>query len=73
MERDEFGDMFRYRIGQCVRWADWPQRPHYVGQRRWTQRKVMAPVVEYKLFLSETGDSGYVAWVIEADVEVWAE
>jgi hypothetical protein len=74
MERDEYTDLFRYRIGQGVRWADYPHKQHFVGQRRWTQREVLPPVVEYRLLLEPLGhDTVWMAWVPEADLELWEE
>lgn len=71
MERDDYADMFRHRLGDCVRWAEYPRRRHYVSQRRWTQREILAPVVEYRLMLSKAGDTGSMGWVHEWDLEVW--
>ena len=74
MDHDEYADMFRYRLGQCVRWAEYPHERHYVAQRRWTQRSILAPVVEYRLTLASTGKGGgLMGWVGEADVEAWEE
>jgi hypothetical protein len=72
MERDEYADMFRFRLGQRVRWAEYPHEPHVIGQRRWTQREILAPVVEYRLrFKAHKGS--LMGWVSEADLEVWEE
>src|SRR5262249_61904991 len=49
MERDEYADMFRFRIGQAVRWAEYPDERYRIGQRRWAQREILAPIVAYRL------------------------
>ena len=72
MERDEYADMFRYRLGQSVRWADYPHEQHWIGQRRWTQREAGVPVVEYRLRMGKAR-GGFLGWVYEADVEPWEE
>lgn len=72
MDRDDYADMFRFPLGACVRWAESPSHRYYIGQRRWTQREILSPVVEYHLRL---GDSkGYfIAWVLEPDVMAWED
>jgi hypothetical protein len=72
MDRDEYADMFRYRMGQSVRWADVPYERHWVGQRRWTQREVMGPVVEYRLRMNKAR-GGFLGWVYESELEAWEE
>ena len=72
MERDEYADRFRFQIGQCVRWAAYPNERHWIGKRRWTQREIMSPVVEYQLQLSQTSSSN-IGWAYEADLEAWKE
>jgi hypothetical protein len=66
--------LFRYRQGQHVRWAEAPQTPCTVCQRRWTQRDILGPVVEYLLVgpaRDHAGDG--LPWVSEADLEPWPE
>jgi hypothetical protein len=65
--------MFRFRLGQAVRCADYPTKRHYVGQRRWTERRILAPLVEYRLTFSATDDSWALGWVRDEDLQVWEE
>ena len=74
MDRDDYGDMFRYRIGDAVRWAEAPHQRYFIGQRRWTQREILSPKVEYHLKLTTTGSGQhYLSWADEADLEAWKE
>jgi len=72
MERDEYADMFRFRMGQAVRWAEYPDERYRIGQRRWTQREILAPIVAYRLRREHEG-SGQLGslggWVSELDLE----
>jgi len=70
MDCDDYADMFRFRLGEVVRWAEYPHDRCVVGQRRWTQREILAPVVEYRLRLHAT-KGGLMGWVSEADLEAW--
>jgi hypothetical protein len=70
-DRDDYADMFRYRLGQRVRWAEHPAKPHEILQRRWTQRQILAPVVQYHLGYGESGMA--IAWVREEDIEPWTD
>jgi hypothetical protein len=72
MDRDDYADMFRYRLGDVVQYAEYPGRKHYVLQRRWTQRAILAPVVHYKLSLSDK-DEHTIGWVREPDLAPWQE
>ncbi len=58
---------FRYDQGQLVSWAGvgrW-----HVSWRRWTERDILSPLVEYGLVLSDVEPPrGRVIWVAEADV-----
>ena len=67
MDRDEYADMFRFHLCQAVRWAEYPHEPYYIGQRRWTQREMLAPLVEYRLRLSKARGS-LMSWVPEFDL-----
>jgi hypothetical protein len=69
MERDEYGDMFRFRLGQEVRTADEPARKQWVTERRWTQRRILGPVVEYRLGTS--ADAIGLLWFGEDDMQAW--
>lgn len=72
MERDPYADMFRFQMGQWVRWAEYPHDGHYIGQRRWTQREILEPLVEYRLrFAAVKG--GWIAWVPERELIAWDE
>ena len=76
MDRDEYADMFRYRVGQEVRWAEHPENHYRVAQRRWTQREILAPLVAYRLRrVQENGTLiDYLGdWIGEADMEGWEE
>lgn len=61
---------FRYRKGDVVWWEDDPTRPleaYVVVQRRWTDRDILAPVIEYGLSrLAEP--TGRMWWAYEPDV-----
>ena len=76
MDRDEYADMFRFPMGACVRWAEQPSTRFYISHRRWTQREILAPVVQYRFRTSKPGTAyrsvGY-EWVYEADIEAWEE
>lgn len=71
MDHDPYADMFRFRIGDCVRYAEHPTQPYSVGQRRWTERAILAPVVEYRLRLGEDGYA--ITWAYEPDLVLWSE
>ena len=73
MDRDEYADMFRFPMGQCVRWAEQPPRGCYISQRRWTQREILAPVVQYRFRTSKADDTLAYSWAYEADLEAWPE
>lgn len=72
MDRDDYADMFRFRLGDCVQYAEYPERKHYIIQRRWTQRAILAPVVEYRLSLSAKSEHS-TSWVFEHDLTPWME
>jgi hypothetical protein len=72
MERDPYADMFRFQMGQCVHWAEYPHERHYIGQRRWTQREILEPLVEYHLRLGAS-KGGWLAWVNERELLAWDE
>jgi len=72
MERDPYADMFRFQLGQCVRWAEYPHEGHWVGQRRWTQREILEPLVEYRLRLTAK-KGGWLSWVPERELMAWDE
>jgi hypothetical protein len=63
---------FQFALGQHVRWAGDPTHRYQIGQRRWTERIVLGPVVEYYLcWRAPHGpDAG---WVSEADLTRWQE
>jgi hypothetical protein len=72
MNRDPYADMFRFPIRHCVRWAEFPQERYHIGQRRWTQREILEPFVEYRLRLGEVkGSLG--GWINERDLMTWDE
>lgn len=60
---------FLFHRGQAVRWADYPYVSYYVCQRRWTERDVMPPIVEYGLVMYQ--GRGEMWWAVEADLEPW--
>ena len=72
MDQDSFADMFQCKIGDCVRWTEYPTDRSSIGQRRWTQREMLAPVVEYRLRSSETRGS-MMGWVAETDLMAWQD
>ena len=55
MDRDEYANMFRFPMGQCARWVEQPRTRYYIYQRRWTQREILGPVVEYRFRSSRGG------------------
>lgn len=61
---------FRFRIGQKVHWAAQPGTLYQVAWRRWTERMLFGPVVEYRLCpLAQTLDTWPVLyWAAEADI-----
>jgi hypothetical protein len=61
---DQERALFRFQLGQGVRWAATPTRQDWVERRRWTERAILGPVVEYHLGLD-------VGWVYEADLTAW--
>ena len=74
MEHDEDGTMFRFRLGQGVRWAAFPQTHYTIYQRRWTDHEMLAPIVQYRLRISRAGWRACGLnenWVYEADLEAW--
>ena len=76
MNRDNYADMFHFTMGQCVREAEHPRTRYYIYQRRWTQREILDPIVQYRFRASKAGtDMGYLdhAWVHEPDLEAWQE
>lgn len=76
MERDPYADMFRFRLGDLVRWAEYPTERYQVGQRRWTERELLAPVVTYRLrVVHESGRTlgGYHDWVRDEDLAPWED
>lgn len=65
---DPYGDMFRFPLGTRVRWAEHPSRCSTIYQRRWTEREILAPVVQYR-FRSGPDAHGYgYEWVVETDL-----
>lgn len=72
MDRDPYADMFRFRIGDTVRYAEYPAERHYIGQRRWTQREILDPVVEYRLRLGKTRGH-MMGWIPDADLTPWVD
>jgi hypothetical protein len=69
MEQDDYGEMFQFRLGHEVRTADHPSSKRYVTQRRFTQRRIFKPLVEYQLGSSVETVGG--EWVREEDVVAW--
>ena len=69
-DRDPYAAWFLYRQGAVVRYAGAPDTPFTISQRRWTQRDVMAPLVEYLLWPVPPGE-GETGWVYEPDIEPW--
>ena len=72
MNPDPSADMFRFRIGQPVRWSEYPHERYFVGQRRWTEREVVAPLVEYRLRMRESGGP-MLSWVPDHELLPWKE
>jgi len=70
MNRDPYADMFRFQIGECVRWAQYPRDRFWIGQRRWTERDLFAPLVEYHLLMGERTRQ-FVGWAYDADLMLW--
>lgn len=64
--------LFRYRIGQRVRWAGDPEvQPALIHQCRYTERvQWLGPVVEY---LVSTMAFPVALWAAEADITPWEE
>lgn len=63
---------FQFALGQHVRWAGEPTQPYQIRQRRWTERAIGGPVVEY--YLPWRGPHGPdVGWVYEADLTCWPD
>jgi hypothetical protein len=76
MERDEYADMFQFHMRQQVRWAEDPDSCYVIAQRRWTQREILAPFVEYRLrlrFASDTLGGTMSLWVLESALEACPE
>lgn len=72
MDRDEYADMFRFQMGQYVRWAEYPNTRYYIYQRRWTQREILDPVVQYRFRTSKAGTDAICIsheWVHERDLQ----
>jgi hypothetical protein len=72
MPRDRYTNLFRFQMGQCVCWAAQPTEPHVICQRRWTQRDLLAPVVEY-LLCKRDKQGEAVGWGYEPDLMAWDE
>jgi hypothetical protein len=69
---DEYAEMFLFREGQAVYWAEAPDERFVVVERRWTQRELLGPVIEYRLRTqvdSTTLGLVMTPWVSEADLE----
>ena len=79
MVRDPHATLFRFRLGVCVRWAGAPAHPLTIVQRRWTERDILHPVVEYLCRLPREGTDaagrGYAVyeWIDEPDLVAWKE
>jgi hypothetical protein len=68
---DQLGALFRFHLGQGVRWAGDTTHCYWITQRRFTERDRLGPVVEYALcWLGPHGLD--VRWVYEADLTRWA-
>jgi hypothetical protein len=63
-KREVHVNLFRYRRGQWVTWTGAPAHPYCIAQRRWTERDILGPVVEYLLI-------GLEEWAYEPDLEPW--
>jgi hypothetical protein len=70
--RDAYAHLFRFQMGQCVRWAAQPTEAYIITQRRWTQRDIVAPVVEYLLCRRDRQGEA-VGWGYEPDLVTWDE
>lgn len=76
MPHDDYADMFRFPLGQCVRWAEQPQTQLYICQRRWTQREILDPVVTYRVRTTQTPKDYHfpsVEWIHEHDLIAWVD
>jgi hypothetical protein len=72
MEPDPYAHLFQFQRGQAVRWAGDRTTRYTITQRRWTQRDVLGPVVEY-LVQTKTPERAWREWVYEADLTAWQE
>lgn len=67
---DQESALFLFPIGQRVRWAGAPTYCYWISQRRWTERAILGPIVEYALCRAAPHDTRFV-WVYEADLTPW--
>jgi len=73
MPPDAYSDMFRFTLGQCVRWTESPYQRHWVGQRRWTEREILAPLVQYRLRFGKPEDGPLLEWARQEDLTPWED
>jgi hypothetical protein len=76
LAEEEHDDLFLFRQGQPVRWAEVPEERLVVVERRWTQREILGPFAEYHLRTqldSNTLGQVMTPWVSEADLEARKE
>ena len=72
VDRDPYAAWFLYRQGAVVRYAGAPDTPFTISQRRWTQRDVLGPTIEYLLWPQDLAGE-YPGWVYEPDVTPWPD
>jgi hypothetical protein len=61
---------FQFDLGQHVHWAGDLTHCYQIGQRRFTERTLLGPVVEYALCWPGT-HGPVVRWAYEADLTRW--
>jgi hypothetical protein len=72
MAQDHPPPTFRYQQGQEVVWAGFSLARFEMTGRRWTERAMLAPVVEYRLRFT-ISDTEMPGWVDESARDPWPE
>ena len=62
---------FRFTLGQVVCWLEHPDVLWVICQRRWTERPILDPMVEYLLGRRESPAAARDVWVFEDELAPW--
>ena len=74
MAADTAVAVFRFCLGQAVRWVECPRKRYWIAQRRWAEREGLAPEVDYRVRAGPAPRAPHnFLWIYEQDLDAWEE